>query len=124
MWGTIVDRSGVVCAVAYTGSKVDAQWPGSRVISAQKANTANGFSLAGLALSTANLYSPTQPGGPLFGLQESNPVDTKVAYHGDAKDFGTESDPNGRRANRRNLMSSVVVSHSTTKKANFSARLV
>ena len=29
----------------------------------------------GLALSTANLYSAVQPGGSLFGLQESNPVE-------------------------------------------------
>lgn len=93
MWGTIVDRSGVVCAVAYTGETVDAQWPGSRVISAQKANTANSFSLKSLALSTANLYSATQPGGSLFGLQSSNPVDTKVAYDGKAKYFGTKNDP-------------------------------
>ncbi|MGZ3816888.1 MAG: GlcG/HbpS family heme-binding protein, partial [Bdellovibrio sp.] len=63
MWGTLLDRSGEVCAVAYTGSTVDAQWLGSRVISAQKANTANAFSLKGLALSTANLYSAVQPGG-------------------------------------------------------------
>ena len=34
---------------------------GSRVISAQKANTANAFSLDGLALSTANLYRPFNP---------------------------------------------------------------
>jgi uncharacterized protein GlcG (DUF336 family) len=93
MWGSVVDRSGVVCAVAYSGDTVDAQWPGSRVISAQKANTANAFSLKGLALSTANLYSATQPGGSLFGLQESNPVDTKVAYDGDASDFGSKFDP-------------------------------
>ncbi len=93
MWGTIVDRSGKVCAVAYTGDDVGAQWPGSRVISAQKANAANAFSLKGLALSTANLYSAVQPGGPLFGLQESNPVDTDVAYEGDAKNFGGGSDP-------------------------------
>jgi len=39
-----------------------------RVISAQKANTANAFSLPQLALSTANLYSAVQPGGSLFGL--------------------------------------------------------
>ena len=45
MWGTIVDRDGVVCAVAFTGNDRGAQWPGSRVISAQKANTANAFSL-------------------------------------------------------------------------------
>src|ERR1700722_3896269 len=41
MWGTVVNRDGVVCAVAFTGSDRGSQWPGSRVISAQKANTAN-----------------------------------------------------------------------------------
>lgn len=93
MWGTIVDRSGVVCAVASTGDDVGAQWPGSRVISAQKANTANAFSLPGLSLATANLYSAVQPGGSLFGLQESNPVNVAVAYRGNAKDFGSKKDP-------------------------------
>src|SRR5262245_56950013 len=48
MWATIVDRDGVVCAVAFSGADRGAQWPGSRVISAQKANTANAFSLDGL----------------------------------------------------------------------------
>ena len=93
MWGTVVDRTGVVCAVVFTGSSVGAQWPGSRVISAQKANTANAFSLTASALSTANLYSAVQPGGFLFGLQESNPVSTTVAYKGDGAKFGSASDP-------------------------------
>ena len=93
MWATVVNRDGVVCAVAFTGSDRGDQWPGSRVISAQKANTANAFSLPGLALSTANLYSAVQPGGSLYGLQHSNPVDTKVAYRGPAADFGTGADP-------------------------------
>ena len=105
MWGTIVDRDGTVCAVAFTGVNRGAQWPGSRVISAQKANTANSFSLDassssggsgqpnGLSLSTANLYSAVQPGGSLFGLQESNPVDTKVAYKGPSSEYGTANDP-------------------------------
>jgi uncharacterized protein GlcG (DUF336 family) len=62
------------------------------VISAQKANTANSFSLTGLALSTANLFTATQPGGSLFGLQESNPVNTEAAYGGDANDYGTADD--------------------------------
>jgi uncharacterized protein GlcG (DUF336 family) len=98
MWGTIVNRDGVVCAVAFTGSDRAQQWPGSRVISAQKANTANAFSLPGLALSTADLYAATQPGGTLFGLQASNPVDTEVAYHGPASNFGQDDDPMvGRR---------------------------
>lgn len=92
MWGTLVDRSGTVCAVVFTGERVDSQWPGSRVISAQKANTANAFSLKGLSLSTANLYSAVQPGGSLFGLQESNPVNTQAAYKGDFNKYGTIKD--------------------------------
>jgi len=103
MWATIVDRDGIVCAVAFSGSDRGSQWPGSRAISAQKANTANSFSLGdptasakfphGLALSTANLYSAVQPGGSLFGLQESNPVDTDVAYKGPSSNFGKANDP-------------------------------
>ena len=105
MWGTIVDRDGVVCAVAFTGVDRGAQWPGSRAISAQKANTANAFSLdassnsggsgqaAGLALSTANLYSAVNPGGSLYGLQASNPVNPEVAYRGPSSDYGTAEDP-------------------------------
>jgi uncharacterized protein GlcG (DUF336 family) len=103
MWATLVDRNGIVCAVAYSGSSVGAQWLGSRVISAQKANTANDFSLDGsavsngsglaLSLSTANLFSAVQPGGSLFGLQESNPVNTAVAYAAPAAAYGTQNDP-------------------------------
>lgn len=105
MWGTIVDRDGNVCAVAFSGANRGAQWPGSRVISAQKANTANAFSLdsssnsggsgqaTGLALSTANLYSAVNPGGSLYGLQASNPVDTSVAYKGPSSNYGNAHDP-------------------------------
>jgi uncharacterized protein GlcG (DUF336 family) len=92
MWATVVDREGVVVAVAFTGASEDAQWPGSRVISAQKANTGNAFSLDGLALSTANLFAATQPGQSLFGLQESNPVETLAAYGGDTRDYGSPDD--------------------------------
>src|SRR5882724_6512741 len=97
MWATLVSRDGTVCAVAFSGDAYTAQWLGSRVISAQKANTGVDFSLSkplpstvfpnGLALSTANLYSAVQPGGSLFGLQESNPVDPGLAYAGDKNDF-------------------------------------
>ncbi len=106
MWATVVNRDGQVCAVTFSGDDRGEQWPGSRVISAQKANTANAFSLpdtapiAGLALSTASLWAATQPGGSLFGLQFSNPVDTAVAYggpssqsQGEAEKYGTENDP-------------------------------
>ena len=105
MWATIVDRTGVVCAVAFSGSGLGSQWMGSRVISAQKANAANAFSLdpssssggsgqaGGLALSTANLYSAVQPGGSLYGLQHSNPVDTSAAFGAPAARFGAFNDP-------------------------------
>lgn len=99
MWATVVDLEGNVCFVVNTGgggeNSLESIWLGSRVISAQKANTANAFSLAAgsqgtaIALSTANLYSAVQPGGSLFGLQLSNPVDTNVAYEGQAYSFGT-----------------------------------
>ena len=99
MWATIVNRDGQVCVVAFSGDDRGDQWPGSRVISSQKANTANAFSLPGLALSTANLWAATQPGGSLFGLQFSNPVDTAVAYGtagsagGTASSYGQRNDP-------------------------------
>ena len=93
MWASVVNRDGVVCAVAFTGQTRGDQWPGSRVISAQKANTANSFSLTGLALSTANLYSAVQPGGSLYGLQASNPVNTDVAYGGNSTNYGQANDP-------------------------------
>ncbi|HTV13768.1 MAG TPA: heme-binding protein [Acidobacteriaceae bacterium] len=93
MWGVVVNRDGVVCAVAFTGADRGSQWPGSRNIAAQKANTANAFSLPQLALSTANLYTATQPGGSLFGLQASNPVDPFVAYRGDPELYGQLNDP-------------------------------
>lgn len=104
MWGTVVDRDGIVCAVAFTGNDRGDQWPGSRVISAQKANTANAFSLPVLALSTANLFSAVSPGGSLYGLQHSNPVDTEVAYRGPASRFGASNDPMvGRRVGGVNV---------------------
>src|SRR5271157_1270350 len=111
MWGTIVAADGTVCAVAFSGADYTSQWLGSRVISAQKASTGNDFSLGngsapsgsafptGLALSTANLYSAVQPGGSLYGLQHSNPVDTDVAYGNTDNGpispgaFGTRQDP-------------------------------
>lgn len=93
MWATVVDTQGLVVAVTFTGAHTGDQWYNARVLSAQKANTAMGFSLPALALSTANLYAPAQPGGTLFGVQESNPVNHDVAYRGEYNDFGTAQDP-------------------------------
>lgn len=97
MWVTVVDETGKVCDVATSGttgaSAGNSEWLGSRVISAQKAFTANAFSLNGYAISTANLYAAVQPGGSLFGLQHSNPVDASLAYAGSPAAYGTKNDP-------------------------------
>src|ERR1700716_3821331 len=55
-WGTLVNRDGIVCAVVFTGPNRGAQWPGSRVISAEEANTTNAFSTDNFALSSGNIY--------------------------------------------------------------------
>jgi len=95
MWATIVGRDGTVCAVVYSGPAQVSQWFASRVISAQKAYTANSLTVAGAPgiWSTAKLWAPTQPGGFLYGLQASNPVDPAVAYKGPSSNWGTPNDP-------------------------------
>lgn len=82
MWSAVVDRQGVLCSVISNNPDT---WPGSRAIAMAKASTANDFSSSSLALSTANLYSLTQPAnsnttpdqgipaGSLYGLNNSNP---------------------------------------------------
>ena len=92
-WAALLTRDGAVCAVAFSGAKPDDQWPGSRAIAAEKANTANAVSLDGFAISTANLYAGTQPGGALFGLALSAPPNPAVLYSGDPSQFGSASDP-------------------------------
>jgi len=72
MWAAVVNRDGQICA--YAASKTDPTqvWPGSQAIAKAKAYTANAFSLDDLALSTALLYTFTQPGHSLWSLGQSN----------------------------------------------------
>jgi uncharacterized protein GlcG (DUF336 family) len=88
MWSAIVDRKGHLCSVINTDND---PWPGSRAIAIAKASTANDFSNSGLALSTANLYAPTQPGGSLYGLNNSNPFRPLF----DAQQTGIDAVPGG-----------------------------
>ncbi len=78
MWSAVVDRQGKLCSVISIGDA----WPGSRSIAIAKASTANDFSNDGLPLSTANLYSATQPGGSLYGLNNSNPFNPAFQTQG------------------------------------------
>lgn len=93
MWAAVVDRQGIVRAVCYSGDDVGDQWPGSRAIAISKANTANSLSLPQMALSTANLFAGSQPGYFLYGLINTNPVDTSTMYAGDPARYGAPDDP-------------------------------
>ena len=92
-WAALVTRDGAACAVAFSGAAPDDQWLGSRAIAVEKANTANGFSLKGFALSTANLYAGVQPGGFLYGTGATNPPNPALLYAGDPSKYGSSSDP-------------------------------
>ena len=73
MWATIVANDGTVCAVAFSGSKYTDQWLGSRVISAQKASTANDFSLSnGAQLHWAACFPPVSRCRPPISTQRCN----------------------------------------------------
>ena len=104
-WAAIVDRDGVVCALAFTGNDRNAQMGIGRISSAMRANTANSFAYdsssssngkgfpGGLALSTANLFTSTQPGGFVSLLPTSYPVNQAAAFGGAPDRFGSFRDP-------------------------------
>src|SRR5262245_5428335 len=62
MWAAVVNRDGEFCAAATSTADPSQVWPGSQAIAKAKAYTANAFSLDTLPLSTAQLYTFTQPG--------------------------------------------------------------
>jgi uncharacterized protein GlcG (DUF336 family) len=78
MWAAVVNRAGEICA--YTTSTDDPTdvWPGSQAIAKAKAYTANAFSLDVLPLSSARLYTFTQPNHSLWSLGQSNPFNPEL----------------------------------------------
>jgi uncharacterized protein GlcG (DUF336 family) len=91
-WAAVVNRDGMVCAIVFSGNSRSDQWPGSRVIAASKANTANAVSGNDYALSTANIFAGSQPGQSLYGLATSAPPNAAAVF-GDPASFGTPNDP-------------------------------
>src|SRR5579884_4082406 len=91
-WAVIVDRDGIGCAVVFSSDNRSQVWPGSRMIAAEKANTANAVSGPDYAFSTANLFFPTQPGQSLYGLITTSAPNPQAAF-GDPTSFGQENDP-------------------------------
>jgi uncharacterized protein GlcG (DUF336 family) len=92
-WAAVVNRDGMVCAVVFSGPDRNAEWPGSRVIAAEKASTANALTSPNFALSIANLYFPSTPGQSLFSITTSAPPNPQAAYAGDPQHFGQADDP-------------------------------
>jgi uncharacterized protein GlcG (DUF336 family) len=72
MWAAVVNRGGEICNYATSTDDPTQVWPGSQAIAKAKAYTANAFSLDTLALSTARLYTFTQPGHSLWSLGQAN----------------------------------------------------
>jgi uncharacterized protein GlcG (DUF336 family) len=92
-WAAVVNRDGIVCAVVFSGPDRSAEWPGSRLIAAEKANTANALSGPNFAFSTANLFTPAQPGQSLYSLTSSAPPNPTSAFAGPPSAFGQANDP-------------------------------
>lgn len=78
MWAAVVNRDGEICAFTTSTADPTQVWPGSQAIAKAKAYTANAFSLDSLALSTALLYTFTQPGHSLWSLGQSNLFDPQA----------------------------------------------
>jgi len=72
-WGAIVNRKGEICTVVPPSDSTGGYWPGSRTIAMAKAFTANAFSTDTAAMSTARLYTMTQPGHSLWGVSQPAP---------------------------------------------------
>jgi uncharacterized protein GlcG (DUF336 family) len=76
-WAAIVDREGELCAIAVATDDPSAAWPGSQAIAKAKAYTANAFSTDTSPLSTARLYTLSQPGHSLWGIAVGNPLNSE-----------------------------------------------
>lgn len=72
-WAAVVNRHGEICATAVATEDPASAWPGSQAIAKAKAYTANAYSTDTLPMSTARLYTLTQPGHSLWGVAEPNP---------------------------------------------------
>ena len=91
MWAAVVNRDGAVCAFNTSTGDATQVWPGSQAIAKSKAYTANAFSLDDLALSTARLYTFTQPGHSLASLGQSNLFNPEFLAPPSGQDGGENS---------------------------------
>src|SRR5581483_2444613 len=71
-WASIVNRKGEVCVTAVATDDPASAWPGSQAIAKAKAYTANAYSTDDTPMSTARVYTLTQPGHSLWGVSQPN----------------------------------------------------
>jgi uncharacterized protein GlcG (DUF336 family) len=74
-WAAIVNRQGEICLTEASTDDPASVWPGSQAIAKAKAYTANAYSTDTLPLSTARLYTMSQPGHSLWGVAQPNAFD-------------------------------------------------
>jgi uncharacterized protein GlcG (DUF336 family) len=72
-WAAVVNRAGELCTVTASATDAASGWAGSQAVAKAKAYTANAFSTDDLPLSTARLYTLSQPGHSLWGIGAGNP---------------------------------------------------
>ena len=82
MWAAVTNRNGELCALAVSTDDAAATWPGSRGIAIAKASTANAFSSDTAPMSTARLYTLSQPGHSLWGANHGAPLDAECMGNG------------------------------------------
>lgn len=87
-WGAVVNRNGELCAFTTSTPDPTQPWPGSQAVAKAKAYTANAFSNDDTPLPTARLYTLTQPGHSLFGLQSANPFNPRFLAPPSGNDGG------------------------------------
>jgi len=88
-WAAVVNRQGEICAIAVATDDASAAWPGSQAIAKAKAYTANAFSTDTAPLSTARLYTLSQPGHSLWGIAAGNPFNPEcLSSPSDARGIG------------------------------------
>jgi hypothetical protein len=92
-WTAVVARDGTVCAVTFSGSKPQDQWPASRGIAAEKTNTANGVSLKQFAFSLPISTRVRSRRRLCSAWRQATPVVPDVLHSGDPSQFGSEADP-------------------------------
>jgi uncharacterized protein GlcG (DUF336 family) len=82
-WAAVVNREGEICATAVATDEPASAWPGSQAIAKAKAYTANAYSTDAAPMSTARLYTLTQPGHSLWGVGEPNPFNPECLVRPD-----------------------------------------